>query len=340
MSPDPADEGHRHARGNGGSEDAVVPTIVPVRHPLRWVSGAVVVVLLAMLVNTLVFSHIVRGGVREGRFQWGIVGKYLFAAPVLRGIVVTLELTAIAMAAGIVLGVLLAIMRLSPNRLLSGSAWVYIWFFRGTPVFVQLFFWYDGISYLYPHLSFGIPFGPGFATVNANVVITSFVAGALGLSLNEGAYMAEIVRAGIISVDDGQTEAAQSLGMSKRQTLHRIVLPQAMRIIIPPTGNETISMLKTTSLVYAIAVTELFTATQNISNANYEIVPLLVVASLWYLFFTSILTVGQYYVERHYARGSTRRASAHSDPTTPSERVPPPREAGSPARRSALGRTP
>jgi polar amino acid transport system permease protein len=290
--------------------------IVPVRHPGRWVAGAVILVLLAMLVNTVFFSHIERGGVREGRFQWGIVGKYLFDAPVLRGIVVTLELTAIAMAAGIVIGVLLAVMRLSPNRLLSGTAWVYIWFFRGTPVFVQLFFWYDGISYLYPHLGFGIPFGPTFATVNANTLITSFVAGALGLSLNEGAYMAEIVRAGIISVDEGQTEAAQSLGMSKRQTLRRIVLPQAMRIIIPPTGNETISMLKTTSLVYAIAVTELFTATQNISNANYEIVPLLVVASLWYLFFTSVLTIGQYYVERHYARGSAREL-----PPTPLQRL-------------------
>jgi polar amino acid transport system permease protein len=173
-----------------------------------------------------------------------------------------------------------------------------------------------GISYLYPKLTFGIPFGPAVYTVNANVVITSFVAGALGLSLNEGAYMAEIVRAGIISIDEGQTEAAQSLGMSKTQTLRRIVLPQAMRIIIPPTGNETISMLKTTSLVYAIAVTELFTATQNISNANYQIVPLLVVASLWYLFFTSVLTVGQYYVERYYARGSTRAL-----PPTPWQRL-------------------
>ena len=206
-----------------------------------------------MLVNTLVFSHVTRGGVREGRFQWGVVGKYLFAAPVLRGIVVTLELTAIAMAAGIVLGIVLAIMRLSPSRLVSGTAWVYIWFFRGTPVLVQIIFWYEGISYLYPRLDFGVPFGPEFFTVNANTLVTSFVAGALGLSLNEGAYMAEIVRAGIISVDEGQTEAAQSIGMTRFQTLRRIVLPQAMRVIIPPTGNETISMLKTTSLVYAIA---------------------------------------------------------------------------------------
>ncbi len=292
------------------------PTVVPVRHPWRWVASAVVLVVVAMMVNTLFFSHVERGGVREGRFQWGVVGKYLFYHPILRGIGVTLELTVIAMAAGISIGVVLAVMRLSPNRLLSGSAWIYIWFFRGTPVLVQLFFWYVGITYLYPHLSFGIPFGPDFVTVNANVLVTSFVAGALGLSLNEGAYMAEIVRAGIISVDEGQTEAAQSLGMSRRQTLRLIVLPQAMRVIIPPTGNETISMLKTTSLVYVIAVTELFTATQNVSNANYETVPLLLVASIWYLFFTSILTVGQYYVERHYARGSLRAL-----PPTPLQRL-------------------
>jgi polar amino acid transport system permease protein len=235
---------------------------------------------------------------------------------VLRGILVTLELTVIAMVVGVLLGVLLAVMRLSPSRLLSGSAWIYIWFFRGTPVLVQLTFWYVGITYLYPKLTFGIPFGPAFFTVNANSLVTSFIAAALGLSLNEGAYMAEIVRAGIISVDEGQTEAAQSLGMSKVQTLRRIVLPQAMRVIIPPTGNETISMLKTTSLVIVIAGSDLFAATQNISNANYEIVPLLLVASLWYLFFTSVLTVGQFYVERYYARGSSRTL-----PPTPLQRL-------------------
>jgi polar amino acid transport system permease protein len=291
-------------------------TTVPVRHPWRWVASAVILVLVAMLVNTLFFSGVVRGGVLEGRFQWPVVWKYLFVAPVLRGIGVTLELTAIAMVVGIVIGVLLAVMRLSPNRLLSGSAWIYIWFFRGTPVLVQLTFWYVGITYLYPQLTLGVPFGPTVYTVHANALITSFIAGALGLSLNEGAYMAEIVRAGIISVDEGQTEAAQSLGMSKAQTLRRIVLPQAMRIIIPPTGNETISMLKTTSLVIVIAGADLFTATQNISNTNYQIVPLLLVASLWYLVFTSVLTIGQYYVERYYARGSTRAL-----PPTPLQRL-------------------
>jgi len=301
--------------------------IVPVRHPWRWVASGVILVLLAMLVNTLAFSHVVRGGTREGRFQWGVVGHYLFAAPVLRGIVVTLELTVIAMVAGILIGIILAIMRLSPNRLLSATSWVYIWFFRGTPVLVQLTFWYVGISYLYqrltlgasialPHLTVSMPFWQSLWTINSNTLVTSFIAGALGLSLNEGAYMSEIVRAGIISVDEGQVEAAASLGMSKGSTLRKIVLPQAMRIIIPPTGNESISMLKTTSLVSVIAGVDLFQATQNISNTNYEVVPLLIVASLWYLFFTSVMTIGQFYVERYYARGSSRQL-----PPTPLQRL-------------------
>ena len=301
----------------GPKETPSGPTrTVPVRHPGRWVATGVILVLVAMLVNTLLFSHVTRGGVQEGRFQWGVVWKYLYVTPVLKGIAVTLELTAIAMVVGIVLGVVLAVMRLSPNRLLSGAAWIYIWFFRGTPVLVQLTFWYVGITYLYPQLTLGVPFGPAFYTINANSLVTSFIAAALGLSLNEGAYMAEIVRAGIISVDEGQTEAAQSLGMSKATTLRRIILPQAMRIIIPPTGNETISMLKTTSLVIVIAGSDLFTATQNISNTNYQIVPLLLVASLWYLFFTSVLTIGQFYVERYYARGTTRTL-----PPTPLQRI-------------------
>ena len=151
--PGPLAGGDRAARQRPGRRLKVVP----VRHPGRWVASLVIVVLGAMLVNTLVFSHVDRGGVREGRFQWGVVGKYLFAAPVLRGIAVTLELTAIAMVAGIVLGIVLAVMRLSPSRLLSGSAWVYIWFFRGTPVLVQIIFWYEGISYLYPHLELRHP---------------------------------------------------------------------------------------------------------------------------------------------------------------------------------------
>jgi polar amino acid transport system permease protein len=288
---------------------------VPVRHPLRWVMSAVVLVLVAMLINTLAFSNVTRDGRTESRYQWSIIGHYFASASVLRGLLVTIELTVIAMAIGIVLGIVLAIMRLSPNPLVSGASWLYIWFFRGTPVLVQLLFWYD-ISYNYPRFTLGIPFGPAFVHLNSNTFITSFVAAILGLGLNEAAYMAEIVRAGLQSVDHGQSEAAQSLGMSRLMTIRRIVLPQAMRLIVPPMGNETISMLKTTSLASVVVVTELLLAVENIIDRTYETVPLLMVASIWYLIVTSVLTIGQYYVERRFARGS-----AHSLPLTPWQRI-------------------
>jgi polar amino acid transport system permease protein len=200
----------------------------------------------------------------------------------------------------------------------SSSSWLYIWFFRGTPVLVQLLFWYN-VSAIYPRISLGIPFaGVEFVHGGANSVITPFVAGVLGLGLNEGAYMAEIVRAGIISIGEGQTDAAQSLGMSRLQIMRRIVLPQAMRVIIPPTGNETISMLKTTSLVYVIALTppDLLLAASNIYAVNFKPIQLLIVASIWYLAMTSVLYVGQYYLERYYARGATRELAL-----TPWQRV-------------------
>jgi polar amino acid transport system permease protein len=236
-----------------------------------------------------------------------VVGDFLFDPRVLRGVRATLELTVVSMAIGIVLGVLLAVMRLSPNPVVKSASWVYIWFFRGTPVLLQILFWGIGISALYPKISIGIPFGgPVIASGEANHVITIFVAAILGLGLNEGAYMAEIVRAGLLSVDEGQTEAAHALGMTRLKTLRRIVLPQAMRVIIPPTGNETISMLKTTSLVSVIAYTELLYAVQLIYSVNFKTIPLLMVAAIWYLFFTTILSIGQYYIERHYARGAAR----------------------------------
>jgi polar amino acid transport system permease protein len=288
---------------------------VPVRHPLRWLMSIVVLVLAAMLVNTLAFSHVVRGGRVEPRYQWGIIGHYFGSSSVLRGLVVTLELTVIAMAIGIVLGIVLAVMRLSTNPLVSGFSWLYIWFFRGTPVLVQLLFWYE-IGYNYPQFSLGVPFGPSFVHIDSNTFVTAFVAAIFGLGLNEAAYMAEIVRAGLQSVDHGQTEAAQSLGMSRLMTIRRIVLPQAMRLIVPPMGNETISMLKTTSLASVVTVTELLLAVENVYSRTYQTVPLLMVASIWYLIVTSMLTVGQYYVERRFARGSAR-----SLPPTPWQRV-------------------
>jgi polar amino acid transport system permease protein len=269
---------------------------VPVRHPGRWVASVVVAVLAAM------FAH---GLVTENGYGWAVVGQYFLSRRVLDGLVLTIELTVIAMAIGIALGIGLAVMRLSPNPLVSGASWVYIWFFRGTPLLVQLLFWYN-LAALYPRLGLGIPFGPQFASGTANSFITPFSAAIFGLGLNEGAYMAEIVRAGFLSVDEGQTDAAQSLGMTRLQTMRRVVLPQAMRVIIPPTGNETISMLKNTSLVSVIAVTELLYSVQLIYAANYQTIPLLIVASLWYLIVTTVLTIGQYYIERHYAKGSSR----------------------------------
>jgi polar amino acid transport system permease protein len=234
-----------------------------------------------------------------------VVRHYFFSSQVLGGLVVTLELTVVAMAIGIVLGVVLAVMRLSTNPLVSSASWSYIWFFRGTPVLVQLLFW-NFIAALYPQISLGIPFGPQFAHLDANSLITPFVAAILGLGLNEGAYMAEIVRAGILSVDEGQTDAAHSLGMTRLQTLRRIVLPQAMRVIIPPTGNETISMLKTSSLVSVIAYRELLYSVQLIYAVNFLQIPLLIVASLWYLIVTSVLSIGQYFLEQYFGRGTAR----------------------------------
>jgi polar amino acid transport system permease protein len=279
---------------------------VPLRHPGRWVATTVLLVLAAMLAHDIVTNP---------RFGWGIVGSYFFSPPIVQGVEKTLELTIVAMVTGAVLGVLLAVMRLSPNPVLSGSAWIYIWFFRGTPVYVQLLFWY-AISALQPTIALGIPFGPQFVHLNANSLVTPFVAALLGLGLNEGAYYAEIVRAGILSVDHGQFEAAQSLGMRRPTLMRRIVLPQAMRVIVPPTGNELISMLKTTSLAVVVTYPELIYQTENIAARTYETIPLYIMASLWYLLMTTVLTIGQYYVERYYARGTS-----YALPPTPFQRL-------------------
>jgi polar amino acid transport system permease protein len=269
---------------------------VPVRRPGRWIAAAIVLVVAVALV---------RSAVTNPRFEWGVIGEYMFDQRITEGLRVTVELTVIAMAIGIVLGIILAVMRLSLNPLIAGASWLYIWFFRGTPVLVQLLFWYF-ISALYPKIALGIPFGPSFVHADANKLIPPFTAAILGLGLNEGAYMAEIVRAGIISVPEGQGDAAQALGMTRLQTMRRIVLPQAMRVIIPPTGNETISMLKTSSLVSVIAVGDLLYAVQGIYSNNFKTIPLLIVASIWYIVCTSVLYVGQFYLERHYGRGATR----------------------------------
>jgi polar amino acid transport system permease protein len=216
---------------------------------------------------------------------------------------------------GVALGIVIAVMRLAANPVSRLVASGYIWFFRGTPALVQLLFWYN-LASLLPRLSLGIPFGPIFLSAQSNSVMTPLVAALFGLGLNEGAYMAEIVRAGILSVDHGQIEAAHSLGMTPGKTMRRIVLPQAMRVIVPPTGNETIGMLKYTSLASVISLTELLQSTTIIYDRNFLVIPLLVVASLWYLVATTVLSFGQYYLERYYARGGSRPL-----PPTPLERI-------------------
>jgi polar amino acid transport system permease protein len=279
---------------------------IPVRHPWRWVSAVIVLLVAADAIYTLVAAP---------NMSWPIVGEYLFQRLILEGVGLTLALTVVAMAIGIVLGIVLAVMRISPNPVMAWVSWFYIWFFRGTPVLVQIFFWWN-LAIVLPHIGIGLPpNGPWLWEEGTNQLITPFTAAMLGLGLNEAAYMAEIVRAGIISVEHGQTEAAQALGMTRLQVMQRIVLPQAMRVIIPPTGNETISMLKTTSLAFVATVPELYTRSEQISSANFAVIELLSVASIWYLFMTSILTIGQYYLERYFARGSQREL-----PPTPFQR--------------------
>lgn len=262
----------------------------PVPRPGRWVSAVVVLVLVAMAVNALVTNP---------NFRWDTVWLYLRDVVVVRGVGWTLVLTFGSMAIAIVLAVLLAVMRRSDNPVMRSVSWFWIWFFRGTPIYTQLVFW-GLLSVLYPRLSLGVPFGPEFWTFTTQDVITAFWAALIGLAFNESAYLAEIVRAGLSSVDPGQTEAAKALGMKDAKILRRIVLPQAMRVIVPPTGNETISMLKTTSLVLAIPFTlELTYATNQIGSRIFQPIPLLIVAALWYLLITSVLMIGQHYLERY-----------------------------------------
>ena len=266
----------------------------PVPRPGRVVGAAVVLVLAAMAVNGLVTNP---------TFRWDTVWTYWRDVVVIRGIGWTLILTFGSMALAIVMAILLAVMRRSDNPVMRSVSWFYIWFFRGTPVYVQLLFW-GLLSVLYPRLSLGIPFGPEFFSFDTKAVVTAFWAALLGLAFNEAAYLAEIVRAGLTSVDPGQAEAAKALGMKDSTILRRVVLPQAMRVIVPPTGNETISMLKTTSLVVAVPFTlELLYATDAIGNRLFQPIPLLVVASIWYLVITSVLMVGQSYLEKYYGRG-------------------------------------
>ncbi len=266
---------------------------VPLARPGRRVAAVVVALLLVWFVY-IVFNN--------PNFQWKVVGKYLFSKEILDGVKLTIELTVSAMAIGVTLGVIAALMRLSDNTLLARAATFYIVAFRGTPALVQLIFWYN-LAALFPKITLGIPFfGPDFVSLNANTIITPVVAANLGLGLCEGAYMAEIVRAGIMSVDPGQREAGVALGLTRAQTMRRIILPQALRVIVPPTGNQIIGMLKLSSLASVISVTELLAAAGLIYTRTFETIPLLIVASLWYITLTSLLTLAQRVIERRLGR--------------------------------------
>jgi polar amino acid transport system permease protein len=283
-----------HQPGDGPTDD-VRP--VAARHPGRWISAVAILGLLAWLVGAAAGSGAVDGGV---------VRRFLFNRSILEGVRNTLLIAVAAQVAGVALGVLFAVMRLSSNPVLRVSSWAYVWLFRGTPVLVQLILWFS-LPLVFESLVLKVPF-VGWTIYQEPMVdfMTPFRAAFLGLALNEGAYMAEIVRAGIISVDEGQVDAAKALGMHPTLTLRRIVLPQSMRVIIPPTGNELISMLKTSSLASVVLYPELLRRSQDIYSTNLRTLELLVVASLWYLFLTSLASVGQYFLERRFARGSAR----------------------------------
>jgi polar amino acid transport system permease protein len=273
---------------------------VPLRHPWRWVAAVVIVILLGLFLY---------GAATNPAYSWETYREYLFNDRILLGVLHTLELTVLSMALAIALGILLSVMRLSGNPVFRAVSWVYLWIFRGTPIYVQLAFW-GLIPVIYRKIQFGVPFfGPTFFHLDLQSLTIPFLLATLGLALNEAAYMAEIIRAGISSVPEGQMEASTALGMSWGMAMRRTVLPQAMRVIIPPTGNEVISMLKTTSLVTAVPYSfDLYSiATREIAARIFDPVPMLLVASTWYLMVTSILMVGQFYLERYFARGSSRK---------------------------------
>ncbi|KUO14658.1 amino acid ABC transporter permease [Streptomyces dysideae] len=274
---------------------------IPVRHYGRWVSAVVVLALVGLLVNAFATAE---------KIQWSAVGDTVFDSTVLAGAGRTLLISVLAMLMGVILGVVLAVMRLSKNPVTSWVAWAYIWLFRGTPVYVQLLIWFN-LALIFPTLNLG----PIYKDEMVDVM-TPFMAALLGLGLNEAAYMAEICRAGLMAVDEGQTEASHALGMSHAKTLRRIVIPQAMRVIVPPTGNEFINMLKTSSLVYVVTYNELLRATSTIGSTSYAVMELLFVACIWYLVMTSVFSVFQFYLERRYARGSLRQL-----PATPWQKV-------------------
>lgn len=267
--------------------------LVPLRHWGRWVAAVIVLVLLALLIRAFA----------AGDIDWPVVGEFFAAPAIMRGLSHTIIISILAMVLGVVLGVVFAVMRMSHNPVTNAVAGLYIWFFRGTPVLLQLLLWFN-LALVFPTINLG------FWRADMVDVMTPFLAALLGLGINEGAYMTEIVRGGILSVERGQTEAALTLGMTHTGVMGRVVLPQAMRVIIPTMGNEFIGLLKNSSMAAVIAYSELLRASQKIYFVNYKVMELLIVAAAWYLIVVSIFTIGQMYLERYFGRGQAHAARA------------------------------
>ncbi|MFD2758299.1 amino acid ABC transporter permease [Gulosibacter faecalis] len=289
---------------------AVPPTrrIRTRRHYGRWIFAAIALFFVAQFAVSLV---------RNPQWRWDVFAQYFLSVQVVEGVGITLALTAISATIGFVLGGILAVMRMSGSPILSGLASTYIWFFRAVPLVVQLVVWYN-LGYLWPTLGLGTPFTTDFWLLEVNTVqlISAFTAAILGLSLHEAAYSAEIIRGGLLSVDAGQVEASKALGLPRSTRFFRIVLPQALRSIVPNAFNSVIGLVKGTSVVFIVALPELFYTVQVIYNRNQLVIPLLLVSVVWYAVITSVLNVAQYYIERHYARGSAQQL-----PPSPTERL-------------------
>ncbi|MDF7649424.1 amino acid ABC transporter permease [Pantoea sp. Acro-805] len=271
--------------------------IVGKRYYGRWLSALVVLLCVVAMAHSMI---------NNPRFEWGVIAENFTGESILQGVLMTLQLTAISVVLGFAFGTVLALMRLSSNPVLVGVSWFYTWFFRGVPMLVQLFLWYN-IAALYPTISLSIPGLGELWSTQSNALVSPFSAAVIALVMHQSAYAAEIVRAGIQSVGNGQLEAARALGYRPSQIFRHTVLPQAMRAIMPPAGNEIIGQLKTTAVVSVISLQDVLFSAQIIYQRTYEVIPLLLVATLWYLLMTSVLSIGQFYVERYFGRGVTRR---------------------------------
>ncbi|MFI8987880.1 amino acid ABC transporter permease [Streptomyces antimycoticus] len=287
---------HKAAESGAEREDYSALEVVPVRNPWRWAAVAVTAVLVAQ------FAH---GLITNPGWEWEVFADFFTTRTILKAVWITIQLTFYGTALGFALGIVLAFMRLSQSPFLKSVAFTYIWAFRSIPLIVQLLFWFN-LTYLYKRLDFGIPFGPGFLSFDTAGLVGAMSAAVLGLALHQAAYAAEIVRGGVLAVDGGQLEAAAALGIPRLRQLRKIVLPQAMRSILPNAANEVISLFKGTSIVSVMAIGELFYQVQVIYGRNGRVVPLLMVATVWYIILTTVLSIAQYYVERRFSRGATR----------------------------------